>query len=93
MEKNSMANTTSDPLSTRLSWVPVNSVALSLENSNVAHYLPHTFQYVQSRELLNDFLRSFWQQQFDAAEQETLITGVLQALFLALRKSRRAIQM
>ena len=27
--------------------------------------------YVQSGELLNDFLKSFWQRQVDAAEQET----------------------
>jgi nuclear transcription factor Y gamma len=27
--------------------------------------------FVQSGELLNDFLKSFWQRQVDAAEQET----------------------
>lgn len=27
--------------------------------------------YVQSGELLNDFLKSFWQRQIDTAEQET----------------------
>lgn len=30
-----------------------------------------TTPYVQSGEPLNDFLRSFWQRQVDAAEQET----------------------
>ena len=47
------------------------SALLKLEFPPTVLSMSPTTPYVQSGEPLNDFLRSFWQRQVDAAEQET----------------------